>query len=96
MIIILLTLAGIIIIILFYNLYQTHQMKNRIYEQVNPTEDCKINRFVKTQYKQLKQWEIKDRMRDVKPIVVCVRNVPEDIAEEIITYSLKLMEEKMK
>ena len=96
MIIILLTLASIIIIILFYNYYHTHQINKKVVQEwVNYTEDCKINRYEKKQYKQLELWEIKDRLNNTRSIV-SVYALPDDIAEEIIDYSLKLIEEERK
>lgn len=43
----------------------------------------------------LERWEIKDRLNNGDRIVM-VCDLPEDIAEEIMDYSLKLIEEKMK
>ena len=94
MIIILLTLASIIIIILFYNYYHTHQINKKVVQEwVNYTEDCKINRYEKKQYKQLELWEIKDRLNNTRPIV-SVYALPDDIAEEIIDYSLEIIQRK--
>lgn len=87
MIIILLTLASILIILLFYNYYQTNKMENVVHE-----EGCKIDRYEKTQYKQLELWELKDRLNQTRAIV-SVYNLPDSIAEEIIDYSLKIIEE---
>ena len=52
----------------------------------------KIDRYEKTQYKKLKLWELKDRLNITRPIV-SVYNLPDDISEEIIDYTLKLIEE---
>lgn len=90
MIIILLTLASILIILLFYNWYQTNKMENVVHEV--GVEGCKIDRYEKTQYKQLELWELKDRLNQTRAIV-SVYDLPEDIAEEIMDYSLKLIEE---
>ncbi len=90
MIIILLTLASILIILLFYNWYQTNKMENVVHEV--GVEGCKIDRYEKTQYKQLELWELKDRLNQTRAIV-SVYDLPEDIAEKIIDYSLKLIEE---
>lgn len=90
MIIILLTLAIILIILLFYNWYQTNKIENVVHEVC--VEGCKIDRYEKTQYKQLKLWELKDRLNQTRAIV-SVYDLPDDIAEEIIDYSLKLIEE---
>lgn len=90
MIIILLTLAIILIILLFYNWYQTNKIENVVHEGC--VEGCKIDRYEKTQYKQLKLWELKDRLNQTRAIV-SVYDLPDDIAEEIIDYSLKLIEE---
>lgn len=94
--IILLTLASIIIILLFYNYYHTQQINKKVVQKwVNYTEDCKINRYEKKQYPRLKLWELKDRLDPTLPII-SIYNLPDGIAEEIIDYSLKLIEEKRK
>ena len=93
MIIILLTLASIIIITVFIDWYITHQESKKVVQQCY--EKCQIDRYEKTQYKQLKLWELKDRLNQTRAIV-SVYDLPDDIAEEIIDYSLKLIEEKMK
>lgn len=90
MIIILLTLASILIIILFYNWYQTNKMENVVHEL--GVEGCKIDRYEKTRYKRLELWELKDRLNQTRAIV-SVYGLPDDIAEEIIDYSLKLIGE---
>lgn len=90
---ILLTIANIIILILFYNYYHTRQINKKVVQEwVNYTEDCKINRYGKKQYKQLELWEIKDRLNNTR-LIVSVYGLPKDIAEEIIDYSLKLIED---
>lgn len=90
MIIILLTLASILIITVFIDWYTTHQKSKKVVQQCY--EKCKINRYEKTQYKQLKLWELKDRLNQTRAIV-SVYDLPDSIAEEIIDYSLKLIEE---
>lgn len=91
-IIFLLTIASIIIITVFLDWYITYKDKKEVHEQVTPVGYCKINRYEKKQYKQLKLWEINDRLNRSRPIV-SVYDLPDDIAEEIIDYSLKLIEE---
>lgn len=85
-----LIIASIIIILLFYNWYNTHQEGKKVEQQC--FENCKIDRYEKTQYKQLELWELKDRLNQTRAIV-SVYNLPDSIAEEIIDYSLKLIEE---
>lgn len=58
-------------------------------------EGCKIDRYEKKQYPRLKLWEIKDRLNPTRPII-SIYNLPDSIAEEIIDYSLKLIEGKRK
>lgn len=93
MIIILLTLASIIIIILFYNYYHTHQINKKVVRQW--VEECKTDRYEKKYHRWLKEWEIVDKLNNSQQIVV-VYDLPKDIAEEIINYSLKLIGEKRK
>lgn len=90
MTIILLTIASIIIIILFYNYYHTRQINKKVVQQCY--EKCKINRYEKIYYENLGIWSIKDRLNNTRPMV-SVYTLPDDIAEEIIDYSLKLIEE---
>ena len=90
MIIILLIIASIIIITVFIDWYTTHQKSKKVVQQCY--EKCKINRYKKTRYKQLELWELKDRLNQTRAIV-SVYDLPDDIAEEIIDYSLKLIEE---
>lgn len=85
-----LIIASIIIILLFYNWYQTNELENVVHEVC--VEGCKIDRYEKTQYKQLELWELKDRLNQTRAIV-SVYDLPDSIAEEIIDYSLKLIEE---
>lgn len=92
---IIICLLIIIIITVFINWYATRQTKKVVREWVNYTEDCKIDRYEKKYHKWLKEWEIVDRLNNSQPIVI-VYDLPDDVAEEIIEYSLKLMEEKMK
>lgn len=89
MIIILLTIASIIIITVFIDWYTIHQKSKKVVQQ--GYEKCKINRYEKRYYENLGIWEIKDRLNITRPMV-SVYNLPDDIAEEIIDYSLKLIE----
>lgn len=89
-IICLLIIASIIIITVFIDWYTTHQKSKKVVQQCYET--CKINRYEKTQYKQLELWELKDRLNQTRAIV-SVYDLPDDIAEEIIDYSLKLIED---
>lgn len=89
-IICLLIIASIIIITVFIDWYTTHQKSKKVVQQCY--EKCQIDRYEKTQYKQLKLWELKDRLNQTRAIV-SVYDLPDSIAEEIIDYSLKLMEE---
>ena len=57
-------------------------------------EKCKIDRY-KKKYRGLERWEIKDRLNNGNRIVM-VCDLPDSIAEEIMDYSLKLIEEEMK
>lgn len=93
LIICLLIIASIIILIVFLNWYSTHQANKEVVRQwVDQVEKCKIDRYEKTQYKQLELWELKDRLNQTRAIV-SVYDLPDDIAEEIIDYSLKLIED---
>lgn len=84
---------SILIIILFLNWYANYQTNKEVSRQeVDLVEECKIDRYEKTQYKQLKLWELKDRLNQTRAIV-SVYDLPDSIAEEIIDYSLKLIEE---
>lgn len=89
-IICLLIIASIIIITVFIDWYTTHQKSKKVVQQCY--EKCQIDRYEKTQYKQLKLWELKDKLNQTRAIV-SVYDLPDDIAEEIIDYSLKLIEE---
>lgn len=84
-----LIIASIISIIIFINWNANRQTK-KVVQQCY--KKCKINRYEKTQYKQLKLWELKDRLNQTRAIV-SVYDLPDDIAEEIIDYSLKLIED---
>lgn len=92
LIICLLIIASIIILIVFLNWYANCQTNKKVVRQwVDQVEKCKIDRYEK-RYEGLKRWEIKDRLNNGNRIVrVC--DLPDDIAEEIIDYSLKLIEE---
>lgn len=95
LIICLLIIASIIILIVFLNWYANYQTNKKVVRQwVDQVEKCKIDRYEK-KYRGLERWEIKDRLNNGNQIVM-VRDLPDDIAEEIIDYSLKLIEEKMK
>lgn len=85
-----LIIASIIIISVFIDWYITHQESKKVVQQC--FKNCKIDRYEKTQYKQLELWELKDRLNPTRAIV-SVYDLPDDIAEEIIDYSLKLIEE---
>lgn len=76
--------------IVFRDWYTTHQKSKKVVQQCY--EKCQIDRYEKTQYKQLKLWELKDRLNQTRAIV-SVYDLPDSIAEEIIDYSLKLIEE---
>ena len=89
-IICLLIIASIIIITVFIDWYTTHQKSKKVVQQCY--EKCQIDRYEKTQYKQLKLWELKDRLNQTRAIV-SVYDLPDSIAEEIIDYSVKLIEE---
>lgn len=89
-IICLLIIASIIILIVFLNWYANCQTNKKVVQQCY--EKCQIDRYEKTQYKQLKLWELKDRLNQTRAIV-SVYDLPDSIAEEIIDYSLKLIEE---
>lgn len=85
-----LIIASIITLIVFLNWYADRQKNKKVVRQWG--EKCQIDRYEKTQYKQLELWELKDRLNQTRAIV-SVYDLPEDIAEEIIDYSLKLIEE---
>lgn len=88
-IICLLIIASIIIITAFLNWYANYQTNKKVVQQCY--EKCKINRYEKRYYENLGMWEIKDRLNNTRPMV-SVYDLPDDIAEEIIDYSLKLIE----
>lgn len=92
LIICLLIIASIIILIVFLNWYANCQTNKKVVQQCY--EKCKIDRYEK-KYMGLERWEIKDRLNNGNRIVM-VCDLPDDIAEEIMDYSLKLIEEKMK
>lgn len=89
MIIICLLIIASIIITVFIDLYTTHQKSKKVMQQCY--EKCKINRYEKRYYENLGIWEIKDRLNITRPMV-SVYDLPDDVAEEIIDYSLKLIE----
>lgn len=90
MIINLLIIASIITLIVFLNWYADRQTNKKVVRQWG--EKCQIDRYEKRYYENLGIWEIKDRLNITRPIV-SVYDLPDDIAEEIIDYSLKLIEE---
>lgn len=92
-IICLLIIAAIVIITVFINWYTNRQTNKKVAPQWG--EKCKIDRYEKSYYEELGIWEIKDRLNNGNPIVG-VYGLSGDIAEEIMDYSLKLIEEKMK
>ena len=94
LIICILILISIFSIILFLNWYATYQTNKEVTRWGDRVEKCKIDRYGK-KYRGLERWEIKDRLNNGNRIVM-VRDLPDDIAEEIMDYSLKLIEEKMK
>lgn len=94
LIICILILVSIFSIILFLNWYATYQTNKEVARWGNRGEKCKIDRYEK-RYEGLERWEIKDRLNNGNRIVM-VYDLPDDIAEEIMDYSLKLIEEEMK
>lgn len=94
LIICILILVSIFSIILFLNWYATYQTNKEVTRWGDRVEKCKIDRYEK-KYRGLERWEIKDRLNNGNQIVM-VRDLPDSIAEEIMDYSLKLIEEKMK
>ena len=94
LIICILILVSIFSIILFLNWYATYQTNKEVARWGDRVEKCKIDRYEKG-YEGLQRWEIKDRLNNGNQIVI-VRDLPKDIAEEIMDYSLKLIEEKRK
>ena len=91
LIICLLIIASIITLIVFLNWYTNRQINKKVVRQW--VEPCKIDRYEKEYYEGLGIWQIKDRLSNKNPIVI-VCNLPEDVAEKIVDYSLKLIEEK--
>ena len=94
LIICILILVSIFSIILFLNWYATYQTNKEVARWGDRVEKCKIERK-KKKYRGLERWEIKDRLNNGNRIVM-VCDLPDDIAEEIMDYSLKLIEEEMK
>lgn len=84
-----LIIASIIIIIIFINWNANRQTKKVVPQCY---KKCKINRYEKRCYESLGIWQIVDILNNTRQIVY-VYDLPDDIAEEIIDYSLKLMEE---
>lgn len=89
-----LILVSIFSIILFLNWYATYQTNKEVARWSDRGEKCKIDRYEK-RYMGLERWEIKDRLNNGNRIVM-VCDLPDNIAEEIMDYSLKLIEEEMK
>ena len=94
LIICILILVSVFSIILFLNWYTTYQTNKEVTRWGDRVEKCKIDRYEK-KYMGLERWEIKDRLNNGNRIVM-VCDLPDDIAVEIIDYSLKLIEEKRK
>lgn len=88
-----LIIASILIITLFLHWYANHQTNKEVVRQWgNQVEKCKIDRYEKRCYEGLGIWQIVDRLNNTRPIVD-VYSLPDDVAEEIIDYSLKIIEE---
>ena len=87
-----LIIASIITIIIFINWNANRQTKKVVQQWGERSEKCKIDRYEKSSYERLGIWEIKDRLNNTGPIVR-VYSLPDDVAEEIIDYSLKIIEE---
>lgn len=94
LIICILILVSVFSIILFLNWYATYQINKKVARWSDRGEKCKIDRYEK-RYQGLERWEIKDRLNNGNRIVM-VCDLPDDIAEEIMDYSLKLIEENTK
>lgn len=94
LIICILILVSVFSIILFLNWYATYQTNKEVTRWGDRVEKCKIDRYEK-KYRGLERWEIKDRLNNGNRIVM-VCDLPDSIAEKIIDYSLKLIEEEMK
>ena len=88
LIICILILVSIFSIILFLNWYATYQTKKEVARWGDRVEKCKIDRYEK-RYMGLERWEIKDRLNNGNRIVM-VCDLPDDIADKIMDYSLKL------
>lgn len=87
-----LIIVSIIIITVFLNWYADRQTNKVVRQWGERSEKCKIDRYEKSSYERLGIWEIKDRLNNTRPIV-SVYGLPDDIADEIIDYSLKIIEE---
>lgn len=87
-----LIIASIITIIIFINWYADRQTNKLVLQWGERSEKCKIDRYEKSSYEHLGIWEIKDRLNNTGPIVR-VYSLPDDVAEEIIDYCLKILEE---
>ena len=81
-----LIIASIISIILLFIDWNANRQTKKVVQQ-----KCKINRYEKRCYEGLGIWQIVDRLNNTKQIV-SIYDLPDDIAEEIIDYSLKLLE----
>lgn len=87
-----LIIASIIIITVFLNWYADRQTNKVVRQWGERSEKCKIDRYEKKCYEGLGIWQIVDRLNNTRQIV-SVYDLPDSIAEEIIDYSLKLIEE---
>lgn len=95
LIICILILVSIFSIILFLNWYATYQTNKEVTRWGDCGEECKIDRYEKKYFRRLGTWKIIDRLNDSQSIVI-IYDLPKDIGEEIMDYSLKLIEEKRK
>lgn len=95
-IICLLIIASIIIITVSINWYANRQTNKKVAQQwIEWVENYQTDKYEKKYHKWLKRWEIVDKLNNSQPIVI-VYDLPDSIVEEIIDYSLKLIEEKRK
>lgn len=85
-----LIIASIIIITVFINWNANRQTNKKVVQQCY--EKNKIDRYEKRCYEGLGIWQIVDRLNNTRQIV-SVYDLPDSIAEEIIDYSLKIIEE---
>ena len=85
-----LIIASIITIIIIFIDWNANRQTKKVVQQCY--KKCKINRYEKRCYEGLGIWQIVDRLNNTRQIV-SVYDLPDSIAEEIIDYSLKLIEE---